>query len=924
MSNESNLKVKVKVDSSELDKLSSKLKGINNAAEGGSTPTSGGEPMAAVKAKKVKASVEELTASQQYAAEVTKILSEEQNQLATNVDAAEIAQKALGAAIQSYIGISAAAIGATLAVASVTNYAIESALRYNEELRTRDRELSLLGISEKEYQAIVKQGLGLEALRASRLASLGQGFVLTAEQTKMTAATITMFSDVLGGVANAQNLMQQSLGGSTDAMRNFGYTAAEGATKEQAFRGFLAHISALERTDHEARVRIRSEVNARALSTDSEQYKQILIDGEYRQYSANQNRILQESIRAAQERHRVQADLQTQFLESQKEREVRAALQAAREAAAAAMGQTTRLQEVSGTELGNRLTEAWQHVADVNSTVARTDEQRVARANAQVAANQRVAALNEEINRRANTADGVRERLRAQAIQRGLAAGMTTQQLERISISNGQIRVQLEARIAELRARLKDLSGQDAENVREQIAGILSQVTSVSSGAARSLISLTEIRDMILQIRRALAEQNQTDFIRGIQEGTLSVEEQMRRLGALREARVDAERRNREALLQGQALAEQLENATTQRERQRLATLSRKAAEEISRTQEVLRTVTSSYDAAGQAIARATSEREQKELSSRLEAEKQAYDSRARNLQNATRTTQDELGMSRALFDAWIATQQGSASDYQRSIADMFSPERMVQDIQAGVARAGEAVAQEQARLAEMTSGPGYSQDQIESQQQRVADAMRNQASATRDAASAQADLNERMREASFGGQFARAMTNNAKGLAGMGEYAGGLAAKGLNTFADAIWTSLEAIKSGEDVGAALNKMLTATLQSIGQEATVQALMETAAGFAALATPVTAPMAAGHFAAAGVYAGVAVAAGVGYMALPTPPGKAEKEKESTSAERDLLNAQRREQNIIINGSAMMTKEELSKAARKIADYGKDL
>lgn len=924
MSNESNLKVKVKVDSSELDKLSSKLKGINNAAEGGSTPTSGGEPAAAVKAKKVKASVEELTASQQYAAEVTKILGEEQNQLATNVDAAEIAQKALGAAIQSYVGISAAAIGATLAVASVTNYAIESALRYNEELRMRGRELSLLGISEKEYQAILKQGSELDTLRTSRLASLGQGFVLTAEQTRMTAATITMFSDVLGGAANAQNLMQQSLGGSTDAMRSFGFTAAEGATKEQAFRGFLAHISALERTDHEARVRIRSEVNARALSTDSEQYKQIMIDGEYRQYSANQNRILQESIRAAQERHRVQADLQTQFLESQKEREVRAALQAAREAAAAAMGQTTRLQEVSGAELGNRLVEAWQHVADVNSTVARTDEQRVARANAQVAANQRVAALNEEINRRANTADGVRERLRAQAIQRGLAAGMTTQQLERISISNGQIRVQLEARIAELRARLKDLSGQDAENVRTQIAGILSQITSVSSGAARSLISLTEIRDMILQIRRAVAEQGQSDFIRGIQEGTLSVEEQMRRLGALREARVDAERRNREALLQGQALAEQLENATTQRERQRLATLSRKAAEEISRTQETLRTVTSSYDAAGQAIARATSEREQKELSSRLEAEKQAYDSRARNLQNATRTTQDELGMSRALFDAWIATQQGSASDYQRSIADMFSPQNMVDNIQAGVARAGEAVAQEQARLAEMTSGPGYSQDQIESQQQRVADAMRNQAIATRDAASAQADLNERMREASFGGQFARAMTNNAKGMASMGEYAGGLAAKGLNTFADAIWTSLEAIKSGEDVGAALSKMLSATLQTIGQEATVRALMETAAGFAALATPVTAPMAPGHFAAAGVYAGVAVAAGVGYMALPTPPGKAEKEKESTTADRDLLNAQRREQNIIINGSAMMTKEELSKAARKIADYGKDL
>ena len=49
-----------------------------------------------------------------------------------------------------------------------------------------------------------------------------------------------------------------------------------------------------------------------------------------------------------------------------------------------------------------------------------------------------------------------------------------------------------------------------------------------------------------------------------------------------------------------------------------------------------------------------------------------------------------------------------------------------------------------------------------------------------------------------------------------------------------------------------------------------------------------------------------------------------KEKEKTTADRDLLNAQRREQNIIINGSALMTKEELSKVVRRIADYGKDL
>ena len=922
--NESNLKLKVKVDTTELDKLPGKLKGINAAAEGKGSSGSGGEPAAAQNAKKVKASVEEMSASQQYAAEVTKLLSEEQSQLATNVDASEIAQKALGAALQSYVGISAAAIGATLAVASVTHYAIEAALKYNEELRLRGRELTLLGLSEREYQAIVMQGSNMEALRTTRLASLGQGFVLTAEQTRMTAATITMFSDVLGGAASAQTAMEQSLAGSTDAMRNFGFTAAEGATKEQAFRGFLQHIANLERTDHEARVRIRSEVNERSLSTDSERYKQLMIDGEYRQYSANQNRILQESIRAAQERHRVQADMQTQFLETQKEREVRMAMQAARESAMAAMGQTVRMQDISGVELGNRLTEAWTHVANVNATVARTDEQRTARANAQVAANQRVQAINEEINRRANTAEGIRERLRAQAIERGLAAGRTTHQLERLSISNGQVRAQLELRIAELRQRLIGLTGQDAAAVRTQIAGILSQLSSASTGgASRPLIALTEIRDMILQIRRAMSDSGQADFIRSIETGTLTVEQQALRLGDLQRARVDAEQRNREALLQANAFAEQLDNARNTRDRQRFAELTRKANEELTRTQETLRSAVSAHDSAAQAIGRANAEANTTATTAQRAADQTAYDNRARALQNQARSSQDALSLNKTYLDAYIADLSGNASDYQRTIAGLFSPETMLREIQAAATNATDTLASEQARLAQMQSAQAAAPE-LAAQQQRVVDATRNQAAATRDAAQAQADLNERMREASFGGQFARAMTNNARGLAAMGEYAGGLAAKGLSTFSDAIWTSLEAIKSGEDVGAALNKMLTATLQSIGQEATVRALMETAAGIAALATPATAPMAPGHFAAAGVYTAVAVAAGVGYMALPSPPSKTEKEKEKTSADRDLLNAQRREQNIIINGSALMTKEELSKAARRIADYGKDL
>lgn len=920
MANEGKIKLKVKVDASELVKVKGALQDIHNAELEGSKSGEG----AVEKKKKTKIATEELTKSQQFAAEMAKTLGEEQNQLATNVDAAEVAQKALGAALQSYVGITPVAIGATLAVASAVNYGIESALRYNEELRMRGRELALLGITEKEYQAIVKQGSELDTLRTSRLASLGQGFVLTAEQTRMTAATITMFSDVLGGAANAQNLMQQSLAGSTDAMRSFGFTAAEGSTKEQAFRGFLAHISALEKTDHEARVRIRSEVNARALSTDSERYKQIMIDGEYRQYSANQNRILQESIRAAQERYRVQADLQTQFLETQKQREVRAALDAARESAAAAMGRTTRLQDVSGVELGNRLTEAWQHVADVNSTVARTDEQRVARANAQIAANQRVAALNEEINRRANTAEGVRERLRAQAIQRGLAAGMTTQQLERISITNGQVRIQLEARIAELRARLRDLSGQDAENIRNQIAGILGQLQSVS-GTSQTIISLKEIKDLVLQIRRAVAETNQSDFIRGIEQGTLSIEDQMRRVNELRVQRDQADSAHRQALVYAQEVAKQLEDAESARERQRITRIARRAQEDVTRTQENLRTITSSYDAAGQAISRSIREREEKANQERINEEKLAYDRRARNLQNQSRETQDYLSRDRQLFDAFIASQEGSASIFQESIADLFSPERMMEHINQGIRDAAAVTIAEKNRLDQMRASGLASPEELDAQSQRVVDARRNEAIATNEATQAITELQQRMADSSFGGQFAKAMTNNAKGLASLGNYAGGLAAKGLTTFSDAIWTSLEAIKSGEDVGAALNKMLTATLQSIGQEATVRALMETAAGFAALATPVTAPTAAGHFAAAGVYASVAALAGVGYMTLPTPPEKSDREKKDTEKEREMINAKQAGNTVVFNSAAFAaTKEELAKIGRHILSRGIDL
>lgn len=926
MSNESNLKVKVKVDSSELDKLSSKLKGINTVGEaGGTSASSGGEPPAAQSAKKVKASVEEMTAAQKYAAEVSKILGEEQNQLATNVDAAEIAQKAFGAALQSFAGISSVAIGATLAIGSAT-------YQLSQQYRTLDASLAANGVTWGQYINSLIQGRDITNAFGIRQTALAGGIRLSGQELGEFSGTIERLKRVVG--ESAKDIVDRALGGDEGAARQLGIVFTAEMTALQRRQAVIDRMRQLNQQERDA-IAEGQRVRAAAFNADSISGPDVGMGGGEAINAGAAGEAAAQRMREAQEAANRSLTESTQIAWAGRQEIVDRGVMAYQNSMnAIQLADQQRLEnflsgngsiEVSDQELNNRRIGWLQTLNSVRVTSDMTQAQRdAANQTRQQVANQALAAENELRNRN-NTVQGVRNRLYQEALRRGIAAGMDTTRLERISISNSQIRVQLEAKIAELRARLATASSGEAEKTRREIGLLLNEIRGVSGGGGSSpLIALSEIRNMIIAVGKASIEASQTDFVRGIREGTISIDEQTRRLNLLRQARELMESRNRQALLDSQSLAEQLEAATNARERQRLARALRTSNENLQRTQDDLRASVGAYDAAGQAIARATSEREQKELSSRLEAEKQAYDSRARNLQNATRTTQDELGMSRALFDAWIATQQGSASDYQRSIADMFSPENMVDNIQAGVARAGEAVAQEQARLAEMTSGPGYSQDQIESQQQRVADAMRNQAIATRDAASAQADLNERMREASFGGQFARAMTNNAKGLAGMGEYAGGLAAKGLNTFADAIWTSLEAIKSGEDVGAALSKMLSATLQTIGQEATVQALMETAAGFAALATPVTAPMAAGHFAAAGMYAGVAIAAGVGYMALPTPPGKAEKEKESTSADRDLLNAQRREQNIIINGSAMMTKEELSKAARKIADYGKDL
>lgn len=923
MANESNLKLKVKVDTSELDKLSSKLKGMDTGGGlGGESGSTSEEPVAAKKAKKVKVATEELTKAQQFAAEVSKILSEEQSQLATNVDSTEIAQKALGAALQSFAGVSAVAIGATLAIGSAV-------YQLRGQYKELDDSLAANGASWSQYINSLIQGRDLTNSFGLRQSALAGGIRLTGDQLDQYAGSIERLKRVVG--SDARDVVEKAFGLDPAAARRLGVVWTDQMTaleKRQAVIRRMNELNAQESAAvaEGARIAAQSQVG-QELSIDVGMGGEAAINAEAagraaadarRAASESANRAISEN---AQQTWALVQDIVDRGVVGYQNS--MAAIQAADDQRIQNYLNGQGTLEISDRELNNRRIGLMQALDNMRVTSDMDDAQRAQVRQARQAAQNQILQLENEIRNRGNTVQGIRDRLYRESLARALSGGASINRLERLSISNAQIRIQLEAKLAELRAKLVTLTGQSAEAVRREIAGILQQFRSLNTGSSSPTITLTEIRNLILQINKASAESAQSDFIRGIQNGTLSIEEQMQRLNALRNQRTDAEQRNREALIHASSLAEQLENATTNRERQRLAIQQRKANEEVTRTQETLRTVSASYDAAGQAIARSISERENKAEQERINAEKLAYDSRARILQNQTRDTQDALGRNRTIFDAWIADQQGSATDYQRSIANMFNPEQMIAEIQQGVQQAGALVSQESARLAQMQASRA-APEELANQTQRVVDAQRAQTQATRESEQAISDLHERMRDASPGTSFVKSLTNGAKGMANMASYAGGLAAQGLNAFSDGVWAAMDAIKQGENVGDAVMAVLSTTLQSIGQEATIKALMETAAGIAATFTPGKQAEAGGHFAAAGVYASVAALAGVGYMALPSPPSKEGKEKESTTTDRELLNAQRREQNIVINGSAYMTKEELSKAARKIADYGKDL
>ena len=80
-------------------------------------------------------------------------------------------------------------------------------------------------------------------------------------------------------------------------------------------------------------------------------------------------------------------------------------------------------------------------------------------------------------------------------------------------------------------------------------------------------------------------------------------------------------------------------------------------------------------------------------------------------------------------------------------------------------------------------------------------------------------------------------------------------------------------VEGREELGVALQGMLSDTLSAIAKESSIKAGLNLAEGFAALAT-YRYDAAAEHFAAAGIYTGVAVAAGLAGAALaPSTPDK---------------------------------------------------
>jgi hypothetical protein len=130
---------------------------------------------------------------------------------------------------------------------------------------------------------------------------------------------------------------------------------------------------------------------------------------------------------------------------------------------------------------------------------------------------------------------------------------------------------------------------------------------------------------------------------------------------------------------------------------------------------------------------------------------------------------------------------------------------------------------------------------------------------------------------------FTDEMENLAMRRMTLAEHEAGMVNGAFNAMGRAFSDHLTAFIEGrEELGTALQGMLADTLKTISQEAAVKAGLELAGGFAALAT-YRFDAAASHFTAAGIYTGVAAAAGLAGAAIAPSSAKANAGEASPAA-----------------------------------------
>jgi hypothetical protein len=162
-----------------------------------------------------------------------------------------------------------------------------------------------------------------------------------------------------------------------------------------------------------------------------------------------------------------------------------------------------------------------------------------------------------------------------------------------------------------------------------------------------------------------------------------------------------------------------------------------------------------------------------------------------------------------------------------------------------------------EARQATLDAEKEQLRQQQELREQERANTAKHEAAiadAARGRESVQVQLNERF------AAHAELHETRAQGMAGLIEGA-------YNTMTGALKQHIAAVAQGkESIGEALKATVEEVLLNLAVESTVKALFETAQGIAAAATG-AAPVAAGHFASAGMYAAVAAAGFGGYAAV---------------------------------------------------------